>query len=306
MAASLANIRPYWVPLGFDRTLRKRPNAVSKTTVHPKHFATYTNATGELLVMDDACPHRGASLSRGAVKDNCLACAYHDLRFSPLSKPHAFYEHVNLQGVVWLNADRHAASELFLPYAYSEFDDPDYRTIEYSRHLRVNPVLLAENMLDWQHLAHVHRVHITKDARFPEVTVLNTGPDGRAQYVYDLRNGSKLCVENEYHVPFTTSLRFSVDSEKPLFLLWFSLQPIGEADVLLHTRVSRRVGTWPVLDPAFYALNELPLFEDETIVANVYASSWSSNVLTPADEFVQSYRESMLELYPAVLAQFVR
>ncbi|MBX2802898.1 MAG: Rieske (2Fe-2S) protein [Myxococcales bacterium] len=43
----------------------------------------WRTSEGQLALMSDRCPHRGASLSRGTVDAGCLACPLHGFRFDP-------------------------------------------------------------------------------------------------------------------------------------------------------------------------------------------------------------------------------
>lgn len=47
-----------------------------------RFFAVY-NVEGEICVLDDACPHRGASLGAGALEGNQLICPLHGWAFNP-------------------------------------------------------------------------------------------------------------------------------------------------------------------------------------------------------------------------------
>jgi nitrite reductase/ring-hydroxylating ferredoxin subunit len=50
--------------------------------VDGKALAVMRDGGGEIRVMDDTCPHAGASLSAGHVDDsNCIVCPWHDWAF---------------------------------------------------------------------------------------------------------------------------------------------------------------------------------------------------------------------------------
>ena len=120
-----------------------------------------------------------------------------------------------------------------------------------------------------------------------------------------------LTIDNEYHVPFTTSLRFIFRNREtgdrlPPLLLWFSIAPMEDARVALHLRVSRGALKSPLADWLFKLIDELPLLEDATVVASVDPAQWSANRLEAGDEFVAAYRKAMRDNFPEILEWYVR
>ena len=49
-------------------------------TIGKKDIAIF-NVNGQLMAIDDTCPHMGASLSGGYVEDGCVTCPWHYWRF---------------------------------------------------------------------------------------------------------------------------------------------------------------------------------------------------------------------------------
>jgi phenylpropionate dioxygenase-like ring-hydroxylating dioxygenase large terminal subunit len=303
-----------WILLDFAKRMTARPKARS---VADRKLVTYKSLEDDRLhVGHDACPHRGAALHRGTVRGDGIVCPYHGLSICPGKNTDRYLTHAETAGTVWLDVaslgyladdEEHPLEQA--PPECPEFTDPAYRTIEYSRTVRTNPVLMAENTLDWLHLGSVHRFTLVKGD--PVVTVKQTGTHGVATYEYtgDLFD---LTVENEYWIPFTTSLRFHFKSKatgtvtKPL-LLWFSLTPLEGDMCELNLRISRTELTWfPMFtDQLFKLIDELPLFEDLEVVATVDPREWSANRLTRADGFVKAYREAMQTHCAELLKKYV-
>lgn len=47
-----------------------------------RYWAVWKDDSGEVRVIADRCPHRGASLAQGQLKDGCLACPFHGFRYN--------------------------------------------------------------------------------------------------------------------------------------------------------------------------------------------------------------------------------
>lgn len=301
---------PHWLLLGKTAELRCASSRKPlKLPVNDGKLVLWQDAAAEMHAMDDVCPHRGASLSTGRVDRDCIRCPYHNHAVNGSRRDGGAYELLHEAGNTWVTT---SPGSLPPPGsdAYPEFSLPGYRTVAYHKDLvGVNPVLMMENTLDWSHLAYVHRVHFVEGT--PMVTIHRRGTSGLAEYAYS-SGAFDLRIENEYHAPFTSSLRFLFRDKKtgedlPALLLWFSFTPTGGDRVRLHLRIARGVLTGaPLLTDALFKLaDELPLLEDVTLVRDVDASRWSSNALTPADEFVASYRNIMISLFPGIVDRFV-
>ena len=292
--------------LGFDDAM-PQPGRVAPAWVHGQKLAVFRGESGELRVARDACPHRAASLSTGTVCGEALVCPYHARQIGVMGFPERFFDYVVRDGLVWLDFASDLCAQHHPPPRWAEHGDPAMRTFGYTKTLRVNPVLMTENTMDWNHLATVHRVHFVSGV--PRVTIHSTGPRGKAEYAYD-SDLFELRIENEYHVPFSTSLRFLFRDKKtgrdmPPLLLWFSLTPTRDDQVALHLRVSRGVLTSPLADWVFRLVDELPLVEDAHVVGGVDPSEWGANRLDVTDEFVAAYRQAMSDAYPEVLDWYV-
>ncbi|HTE86461.1 MAG TPA: Rieske 2Fe-2S domain-containing protein [Dehalococcoidia bacterium] len=74
-------LRHYWHPIATVVELDTEP--VMAVRLLGENLALYRNEQGEMGLVAERCPHRGASLVYGIPEDNGLRCPYHGWLFSP-------------------------------------------------------------------------------------------------------------------------------------------------------------------------------------------------------------------------------
>ena len=75
-------MRAYWVPvLRSEQVLAG--GSPQRVRILGEAFVAYRTRAGEPGLMDEACPHRGASLLLGRSEDCGLRCVYHGWKFAP-------------------------------------------------------------------------------------------------------------------------------------------------------------------------------------------------------------------------------
>ena len=294
---------PQWISLGASKKFSSiKPKQVE--VVGSKLAVYRSEESGQLMAQSDACPHRGASLSRsGKVYGDCIRCCYHG---HPI---HSVYDIREQDGMAWLNHNgRKGVTDELEPPTFPQHADPALRTISYSiANVPVNAVLMTENLLDYEHLANggVHKVAIVD-----RETTLDNLQHGSVEYKYKpLSNGRLgLTLRNSYEptAPFTTSLDFQFTDLKtgkqlPGLYLWFSVQPHTQGTSTIHLKISRGMLRSPVFDWLFKLIDALPLVEDISVVSNCDRREWEHNVLTPSDVFVTQWRRMMLESHGNLL-----
>src|SRR5215218_7850502 len=72
-------LRRTWQPVANAADLL--PDKVISCMLLEVELVVARFANGQLLVADVACPHKGARLSKGCIKDGTLMCAYHGWKF---------------------------------------------------------------------------------------------------------------------------------------------------------------------------------------------------------------------------------
>jgi phenylpropionate dioxygenase-like ring-hydroxylating dioxygenase large terminal subunit len=159
-----------WYPILESRQLsRNKPLGVMRLG---ERLVLWREANGHIACMRDRCPHRSAMLSRGKIRDGCIECPYHGLRFASDGRctiipangcDAAVPDGFNLapiavreeHGVVWYwYGARQPTAELPWPSEIAELGG-NAVSIHYDADI---PQLRAvENVFDFHHLNFVHR-----------------------------------------------------------------------------------------------------------------------------------------------------
>jgi len=178
----------WWHPVAAERELGGEPLAVR---LCGRDLVLWRDAQGRPHAFDDRCPHRGAALSLGRVRDGQLQCVYHGWCFdgggrcttvpavpgfipsaSAAVKAHAL---TSSHGLLWLGLDgstqRAAPALTGLPPREIVCGPFDAAT---------SAPRVVENFLDMSHFAFVHAGFLG-EARHAEVPhhEVTLAPDGR-------------------------------------------------------------------------------------------------------------------------------
>ena len=192
-SAVTAALRQTWQPVANAAALP--PDGVMGVRLLEQELVVVRFTGGRLLAADAACPHKGARLSAGCVRDGALMCPYHGWRFDDagacqsipslvepnpeklaLSHLHS-YPAKERYGFIWVKLDptgRHELPEI------PEFEDPRWS------YVMGPPMPFAsgwrrevENYLDMSHFAFAHATTLGKaaDVRIPpmEITLHEDG-----------------------------------------------------------------------------------------------------------------------------------
>ena len=147
----------------------------------------YRGENGQVVALDDRCPHRWAPLSMGKVHGNSIACAYHGLRFGAdgvctliptqdsvpsVARVHS-YPVVEAAPFVWIwTGDAASAADAPLPPPLDWAVDPARVTASGAMEVGCNYLALKENVMDLSHFAFVHAetLAMTDWTHAPKVT----------------------------------------------------------------------------------------------------------------------------------------
>ena len=161
-------LRHYWYPVAFVRELEEFP--VKEVRLLGENWAVFRTPSGEYGIVDERCPHRGASLTYGIVEDAGLRCGYHGWLFNTsgecveiLAEPDSSPKFragcgvragsaQALGGMVWVHVGDGPAPEL---PRYEAYVMNGYRDIGHSM-LPCNWLQIMENAVDPYHVEALH------------------------------------------------------------------------------------------------------------------------------------------------------
>jgi 5,5'-dehydrodivanillate O-demethylase len=165
-------LRRYWHPVATLPELLEEP--VLAVTVLGENLALYRTEKGELGLVAQRCPHRGASLAYGIPEEDGLRCPYHGWKFSRsgscLEQPaepedSTFKDRVHIPaypvqemgGLIWAYLGPQPTP--LLPRFDLFVRDDLEREIGITR-LPCNWLQIMENSLDPVHLEYLHSVYM--------------------------------------------------------------------------------------------------------------------------------------------------
>jgi phenylpropionate dioxygenase-like ring-hydroxylating dioxygenase large terminal subunit len=160
-----------WYPIYESGRLRRgRPAGVRRLG---EDLVMWRDGDGRAVAMSDRCPHRAARLSRGSVRDGCIACPYHGFRWNSRGEcvlmpvngadapiPKGFEAHPMLlreeHGLLWMWHGERAEASADVPWLEpAAWENGSIFTTSFE--VDVSYLRVMENMGDLFHLAFVHR-----------------------------------------------------------------------------------------------------------------------------------------------------
>jgi nitrite reductase/ring-hydroxylating ferredoxin subunit len=164
-------LRDQWYAVLDERAVKAKPVSVKR---FGRDLVLWRGSDGTVSVAVDACPHRGAALSRGRVVDGCLTCPYHGLRFDPdgacVHVPAAptapvpsgldlrLLPSVQARGLIWVFHGSGAPGEIpWTDAIQDELTGEGGAFLDLSDTFDVSYLRVMENLTDFHHVAHVHR-----------------------------------------------------------------------------------------------------------------------------------------------------
>jgi vanillate O-demethylase monooxygenase subunit len=219
----------------------------------------YRAESGEIIGLEDTCPHRFAPLSLGKVTgSDRIACAYHGLQFDRTGacvlNPHTdhkippaahvrAYQVVEKYSLVWVWMGANAGDPATIP-DYSCLDEarPEHISTRNYMTIKADYRLIVDNLLDLSHVPFLHagvltgtvddQINVTQDG--DEITI--------ARWSYDVP------------VPSLTNMMFRADGKN--VDSWLLMKWISPSYMILDTGV-REPGTAKESGTGYFGLHLL-------------------------------------------------
>lgn len=156
-------------PWSIGSSLELQKNQVKPIKIlNDRHFSLFRNNEGISLI-DDICPHRGAKLSMGRIKNNCVECPYHGWLYDTNGKLVHVPSHANEHKPKYGNVNSHKLKEnhfvWYFPNPMLDIEPPGcvafkdtktWETIQGEEHVDGNWIDWIMNGLDISHINYVH------------------------------------------------------------------------------------------------------------------------------------------------------
>lgn len=318
-------IHNQWYAVLPSKAVRK--NTITGVRRLGLDLAIFRDNSGKLGCVTDRCTHRGAALSKGRIREGCIECPFHGLRFSvdgvcrlipangrssaesltrynvtsyPISEAHGIIY------VQYVDSDRKTGSdetEPALPFFEGDIDDKmvysefsDLWNSHYSR--------CIENQLDVVHLPFVHRTTIGRGNRTlvngPKTELVDGGIITSANNDVDV--GQKPvraadCVIKSTYLKFMyPNIWMNHISDKIKVVIYFA--PVDDENTILYIRFYDNITGVRFIDRFIAALGKPANFiierQDKRVVITQKpkASSFVSNEkLVAGDAPIIQYRK---------------
>ena len=172
-------MRRFWIPAMLSSELPQAGRDPLHVELLGESFVGFRNERGEIGLLDEACCHRGASLTVGRVENCGIRCIYHGWLFSPTGKvletPNVtdprFKERVKARaypvreagGLIWTYLGDPAQLPPFPDFAFN--DAPADMRLSALAVFNCNYVQILEGLLDSSHLSVLHSSTLTIAAK---------------------------------------------------------------------------------------------------------------------------------------------
>jgi phenylpropionate dioxygenase-like ring-hydroxylating dioxygenase large terminal subunit len=271
-------------------------NKPVKATIWGKNYVVWRNINDTYVGLDDACSHKGASLSKGKVCNNNVVCPYHGYEFDSngtLTKvpgicfrPSPIYDVpgfrvIEKNGWVYLNTyynksdpSTNLTENIFVEEEVARNDSVVFLNMDFNCYSRI----LSENSLDVMHIGFVHTFGNSKNPRpIEEYPPRLVGPHHyKTSYLYEpgersvskkLFGAKQLRVENEFILPHTTVARV-IFGEFISTVITFAL-PISENKSRLFVKTYRNFWDNQLGDIVTENMMYNTMLQDKVVVENI-------------------------------------
>ena len=155
----------HWYPVAWSNELKA--GGILRVVVWQQAIAIYRDYEEKVHGLEDACPHKGVALYKGAVHGNNLVCPYHGWEFSgdgqcmkiPYLPPEQklpcaqakSYPTLDKYGIIWVFPGEVAQAAQCQPPEIPEYSNPRLLAIPIPAHFKAHFSICNENTMDVFH-----------------------------------------------------------------------------------------------------------------------------------------------------------
>lgn len=262
-----------WYAITPSRTIKKnKPFSIKRFNLP---LVLWRDEKNTLQCMLDRCPHRGAKLSLGKIKKNCIECPYHGFLYAP--DGHCKFAPEFNKPLPNFNVKTFAVKE-FMNMVWVYYGDKptpfEYRVLssidqafsnayaETSQVWSSHITYCIENQLDYAHLPTVHHNTIGRSFKYPEHPRMEMDETHIAMHLKEDDTPTA-----EFFFPNCWVLNIS---KKMRLLVYFA--PIDEQKTRLYLRSYNKLLTLKItrglLSALFSKINLIILNQDQRVVSS--------------------------------------
>lgn len=157
-----------WYPLTWSRNVGR---ALSAHQIVEQRVVLYRTEAGQVVAMEDACPHRLMPLSMGKLKGDAIECGYHGMTYDctgacvripgqaqiPANAVVRTYPTHENMGLVWIWMGDPALANRSKVFDLPQYHDPAWSAVEGDAlEIGAHYLNLADNLCDPSHVSFVH------------------------------------------------------------------------------------------------------------------------------------------------------
>ena len=294
------------VPLGFPWALGTKKTKGSRMLCGKK-VAIFPDQNGVTRVVDDTCPHRGASLSSGKVVGGCIQCPYHGWTFNgggklvdiptssmaPKESNIVSYPVEELYDFVWSVPDGTWVS----PPIYPPIVDDGWHTVTGSREVKGNWIDWVANSTDISHINYVHDFADENNGAVEHMSVENTVAHTKCTAWVTPKAAHPLTrhmqikkspIVSEFIYPNTTIIHIKL-KEPYEFVTYTTLTPINRTTTRITWCFAHNINLGTpmmlnMLNEHFRWQVEKTISEDEAIISDI-PEDFDFRVNVPCDKY---------------------
>ncbi len=254
-------VHDYWLPVFLLSSLKRKPVRV----VFRGQPVVLFRAGETVKALLDRCPHRGAPLSEGVIREDCVVCPYHGWTFDgtgacreipgrllePKSSQNAVAVPVKeMAGFIWLGSP-----DALDPYLSPYLTEPGYDRFHWVVRLSGDLVNVVENFLDATHTHHVHtglvrgekarsnvRVEVVREG--DRCTATYHGEENPSGLISKLFEGTRSTSRGRFALPAVAEIEYS-SARRVEFVMTAYLVPAEGDEFVVQVTIATPRGLLP-------------------------------------------------------------